>query len=735
MSTWRKSLRFRILRAFFILLSATGLWALVYLTLDARRSNLREALKRNQSLKAEFLVQEIELQKFQLFGFKDSSFYLSDYQKSVEAFDQGNSQLLDDIESWENLAIDLDLNKSEVERLQNEIRTYREMAIQLFQLYQIRGFQNYGLEGQLREVAHYIEDKNLIDRSQYLNLRRHEKDFINRADPIYIERFNRLINLVMKGQDSSTTKSLNLYKLYFNRMVEVQNKIGLNEGGLRGALLSQRDQVISSFRSNLSILQAKIDEITKQLGNWLYFLGFSMLAIIIFLSLQLSRSLSEDIKQISTVIKAYVEGNFNRKPDFVRLTSHSSEVESLNDNLQVLSEKLSQSLAMEREVAIQAEYNAKVKSYFLANMSHEIRTPLNGVLGMIHILEHTSDESKRKKYFNTIKFSAEHLSGLVNMVLDFSKIDEGKMELNLEPFNLQEGLIALVNMFQSKAIEQDSRLILDTEKLNLQHSILADSLRLKQVLMNLVSNALKFTENGTVRLLVSSQKGRSSKHRRLSFMVEDNGIGIPQDKLKTLFNPYAQSDRSIQRTYGGTGLGLSISSQLVSLMDSELKVKSKLGEGSLFYFEAEFELDRSLEDFKSESLLAQVGLSQKVLVAEDNPVNQQVIKLLLEKLGLSVDIAVNGKEALEAFEKSLYGLIFMDVQMPVMDGFAATKAIKASDRYQEYATPIVALTANAFNENREEALQNGCDDFLSKPIDPIELNQVLRKYLVLTSLS
>jgi CheY-like chemotaxis protein/HPt (histidine-containing phosphotransfer) domain-containing protein len=368
------------------------------------------------------------------------------------------------------------------------------------------------------------------------------------------------------------------------------------------------------------------------------------------------------------------------------------------------------------------------KTDFLANMSHEIRTPLNGILGFSGLLKDTSLNNTQNHYVDIIDKSSQTLLSIINDILDFSKIEAGKMQLDAHEFNVESELLSVIHLFDAKAQEKGFRYIIDFDA-KLPQIINSDAVRLKQVLANLISNAMKFTsENGTVRVSIL-QKERREDQVTILFKVEDTEIGMSESQIQNIFEAFSQADVSTTRKYGGTGLGLSISSYLVQLLGSTNIVQSKEGKGSRFLFEVDVPYS---EVVKTPTVTQKSSIplfdTSKVLVAEDNEVNQMLIVELLEQYGIDPVLVSNGKDAVEIAKNLTFDLILMDINMPIMGGIEATKLIHSFATESEKTT-IVALTANVLAEDRARYLDAGIDAYLSKPIVPNELEDILTKYL------
>ena len=412
----------------------------------------------------------------------------------------------------------------------------------------------------------------------------------------------------------------------------------------------------------------------------------------------------------------------------------SEESESLN--LELIAENERRKTTEDELVQARdaAEAASRAKDEFLANMSHEIRTPMNGILGTLQLMQDTKMDGVQIDYVKTAYSSGESLLSILNDILDFSKIAAGKLALEDIPFSLRTLAEELVTLLHGQAQAKNVALVAEVDP-QVPEMLHGDPTRMRQVLINFMTNAIKFTEQGEVRVRVQCLSAFASRVL-LRLEVRDTGIGIAEEKQKDLFQSFTQADGSTTRKYGGTGLGLAIVRQLVLMMGGKIGMESEPGRGSVFWCELNFPVAAAgaqTEEQKMQVFQEECALQGRVLLVEDNKVNQMVANKMLTAMGLTVDLAENGEKALAALAGTRYDLVLMDCQMPVLDGYEATRAFRSRESQGEKRLPIIAMTANAMEGDRQKCLEAGMDDYLAKPVKKELLRKLLGQWLPASS--
>ena len=425
-----------------------------------------------------------------------------------------------------------------------------------------------------------------------------------------------------------------------------------------------------------------------------------------------------------------LEARFVNDALVAHLRQASEESEALNLELIAENERRKDTEDELIKARDAAEAASRAKDEFLANMSHEIRTPMNGILGTLQLLQDTKMDAAQIDYVKIAYSSAESLLSILNDILDFSKIAARKMLLEDIPFSLRRVVEDLVTLLTSQAQAKNIALVAEIDP-KLPEIILGDPTRMRQVLTNFMTNAIKFTEQGEVRVRALCLSAFASRVM-LRLEVRDTGIGISEEKQQDLFKSFTQADGSTTRKYGGTGLGLAIVRQLVLMMGGKIGLESEPGRGSVFWCELDFPvaaMGTQTEDLENDATQDHGALQGRILLVEDNKVNQMVASKMLGGMGLTVDIAENGKKALTALAEKRYDLVLMDCQMPVLDGYEATRAFRNQEPQADKRLPIIAMTANAMAGDRQKCLEAGMDDYLAKPVKKELLRKLLGQWL------
>ena len=465
-----------------------------------------------------------------------------------------------------------------------------------------------------------------------------------------------------------------------------------------------QDQLIDSFAEMIAFEQGVIENLTikakhsvDKINKNSYKLAGSALIFIVFISIFV----------------------------IVRIRKIQRELTDSHSNLESTVEQRTSELQKAMKLA---EKSAAAKSQFLATMSHEIRTPMNGVLGMAQLLENTQLNKTQSEYLSSIMSSGALLLTIINDILDFSKLQESMVVIESVDFDLHKLSLEVMQMLKNSCTDKNIELIIDYSD-DAPKIFKGDPSRIRQILFNLMGNAIKFTESGYVKLSIKC-KVLNDDRANVFINIQDTGIGIDEKNHASLFNSFSQADDSTTRKYGGTGLGLAISQQLVNLMGGEIKVKSSLGKGASFYFNIELNIsnvEKQMFDLE-ETKKSVERFDAHILLVEDVLVNQKIAGAMLNNLGVTIDVASDGVEAVNMWSKNEYDLIFMDCRMPNMDGYQATQEIRKQEKEGEYIS-ILALTANATEEDRSKCISSGMDDILLKPFAANDLSLALNKWL------
>ncbi len=728
-----RNFRTQIFLAFTLMLILIVVWFAFYLKIDAKVDQLSDFTFKTNHVSKDFSTNINNFQSFLLFGHKEKDFYIHQRQYDIDVYIENLRRQKSEVAQISATAksLKIDLGKS-IFKLSKDLDSLYENVVKFKRVALIRGFEDYGEEGKVEQAAHQLEMNPAIGKVELLRLRKLEKDYLLRADEVYYQEFEKQIaGEIAKSGSQQLRGQLTAYKEHFERLSSLNKDLGFSQNtGLYGQINYLNVFVEDSFVQISTHSVSRVNELKNQLFYYQLFQTALLALIGLITCIFISRYFTKDIEKLTADISRYIKSNFKENQPVNLGKSTIGEVNYLLKSYGILKETLAENIDFLEKTTDKANKIAEFKSQFLANMSHEIRTPLNGVIGMLSLLKTKKLNDEQLEYIETAEHSAAHLLGIVNMILDHSKMEVGKIKLDIYPIHLKKELTKIVRMFNYRVKDKNIEMhfVFDDQ---ISSNILGDNLRLLQILINLIDNAIKFTNEGEVRLEVRLI-AREGDTQTIGFKVMDSGIGIDADKAENLLMAFEQADLTTTRKYGGTGLGLTISNQLIQLMGgNRLNIAALEGGGSSFSFEVPFQInpeEPSLNQVEPLKPKKETKI-KKALLAEDNLINQKVLAKLLEKLGIESEVANNGKEAVELYLKNDYDIIFMDLHMPEMDGFEATAKIQASDKYQKRTTPIIAVTASVFEQDKVKAISNGMDDFITKPVILKSLEDVIAKQM------
>lgn len=717
--------------------------------INSTNKQLLEALEVTDQIERTTYTIDQSISDFLIFESRSDSFYVSEenvLSQNIEYQFQQLEHLSSRLAAFSNVQMNSQPSLQDIEKFIGSATLLKKDAIELIELRTYRGHRDFGMIGRMRKAIHAIE--NDIDgqlAEQLLSIRRDEKDFLLRKDTTYLvshaERLQTFENY-LKSSTLNFEELLDLlteYEFSFAQVASVEQKIGTPlKRGLKHKVREDLEHLISLLNS----INAKVRAYHQQVNHKLFLYKVSAyiigLIFIIGSGLFFHFRFIQPMQRFTSRIRNLQSGQTDHLPNELAVYHLQNEVSELALAMRDLLNKVDQQKERLAHAVIDAQEANRVKSEFLSTMSHEIRTPLNAVVNIISDLSESDQlAAHHKEDIDILRSSTDYLIALVSDILDLNKIDEGKLRLSPKKANLHELLQTVDRIFSQRASHKNISYRSSWDKDIVPEWVLIDSVRLNQVLYNLLGNAIKFTTEGEVFFGLNVLE-KSAIRTSIEFSISDTGIGIKDNDKKRIFQRFSQANSSNNRNFGGSGLGLNISQSLVELMGNRIAFESEWQKGSRFYFSLDL-LHASHEEMQANSAghdkptlpfvsAKPKAQSIKILVVDDNAVNLRIATKVMSKAGYDVETAIDGQIAVDMVQANTYDLILMDLQMPVLDGFEATKRIRALGHEAEYL-PIIAVSASALVESKDQAFLSGMNDYLCKPFRPAELLDLVQKHL------